>query len=394
MKKKTRIWIIVVAVVVAAVIAIAVLSRPKAAVVVSEETCTPGTIENTVTATGEIQPVYKVEVGTQVSGIVEKMYVDYNSEVKKGQLLAELDKSLLQEQVKQAQANLSTTQSSKALAQKNYDRVKALYEKKAATQEEYDQAETSLEQAKNQLITAQSDYERARTNLKYAEIYSPIDGVILSKAVEEGQTVASSFSTPTLFTIAKNLTDMQLEAKVDEADIGQVKEGQQVRFSVDAFPSDLFYGTVRQIRLVPTVTSNVVTYTVIIDAPNDDGRLYPGMTANITIVTQQQQGLIIPLEAVKYTVDPPTEAMIAKEGYMVERLKGNPDATTIFHLDGKTIAQQEIATGINDGANIIVERGLQAGDKVVLSVKRERMGKGNKEEGGFRMGPPERKRRE
>lgn len=394
MKKKTRNWIIIVAIVVVAVVVFAMLSRPKETIVISEEPCTEGTIENTVTATGEIQPVYKVEVGTQVSGIVEKMYVDYNSEVKKGQLLAELDKSLLQEQVKQAQANLSTTQSSKALAQKNYDRVKKLYEQKAATQEEYDQAETSLEQAKNQLITAQSDYERARTNLKYAEIYSPIDGVILSKAVEEGQTVASSFSTPTLFTIAKNLTDMQLEAKVDEADIGQVKEGQQVRFSVDAFPSDLFNGTVRQIRLVPTVTSNVVTYTVIIDAPNDDGRLYPGMTANITIVTQQQQGLIIPFEAVKYTVDPPTETMIAKEGYTVERMKGNPDATTVFRLDGKTVAQQEIATGINDGANIIVESGLKAGDKVVLSIKRERVGKGNKEEGGFRMGPPERKRRE
>ena len=394
MKKKTRTWIIVVAAIVAAAVVFVLLSRPKETIVINEEPCTTGTIENTVTATGEIQPVYKVEVGTQVSGIVEKMYVDYNSEVKKGQLLAELDKSLLQEQVKQAQANLRTTQSSKTLAQKNYDRVKSLYEKKAATQEEYDQAETSLEQAKNQLITAQSDYERARTNLKYAEIYSPIDGVILSKAVEEGQTVASSFSTPTLFTIAKNLTDMQLEAKVDEADIGQVKEGQQVRFSVDAFPSDLFNGTVRQIRLVPTVTNNVVTYTVIIDAPNDDGRLYPGMTANITIVTRQQEGLVIPLEAVKYTIDPPTEAMIGKEGYKVERLQGKPDATMIFQLEGNILSQHEIATGINDGANIIVESGLTAGDKVVLSVSRERVGKKSKEEGGFRMGPPERKRRE
>ena len=287
MKKKTRIWIIILAVVVIAVAVAAALNKPKEVTMVASEPVTKGSIENTVTATGEIQPVYKVEVGTQVSGIVEKMYVDYNSEVKKGQLLAELDKSLLQEQVKQARANLSTAQSSKALAQKNYDRVKKLYEQKAATQEEYDQAETNLEQAKNQLTTAQSSYDRSLTDLKYAEIYSPIDGVILSKAVEEGQTVASSFSTPTLFTIAKNLTDMQLEAKVDEADIGQVKEGQKVRFTVDAFPSDEFSGTVRQIRLVPTVTSNVVTYTVIIDAPNDDGRLYPGMTANITIVTQQ-----------------------------------------------------------------------------------------------------------
>jgi len=391
MKKKTRIWIIVVAVLVVGVVLLAVLNKPKEVTVFNEEECTEGSIETTVTATGEIQPVYKVEVGTQVSGIVEKMYVDYNSEVKKGQLLAELDKSLLLEQVKQARANLSTAQSSKALAQKSYDRVKKLYEQKAATQEEYDQAETNLEQAKNQLTTAQSSYDRSITDLKYAEIYSPIDGVILSKAVEEGQTVAASFSTPTLFTIAKNLTDMQLEAKVDEADIGQVKEGQPVRFSVDAFPGDEFSGTVRQIRLVPTVTSNVVTYTVIIDAPNDDGRLYPGMTANITIITQQQKGLVIPLEAVKYSIDKTTEDMLAKEGYTVSaEPKGQ---TTVYRLDGKTLTQLGIATGINDGANVIVESGLNAGDKVVLSVSRERVGK-EKDEGGFRMGPPERKHRE
>ncbi len=398
MKKKTRIWIIILAVVVIAVAVASALNKPKEVTMVASEPVTKGSIENTVTATGEIQPVYKVEVGTQVSGIVEKMYVDYNSEVKKGQLLAELDKSLLQEQVKQARANLSTAQSSKALAQKNYDRVKKLYEQKAATQEEYDQAETNLEQAKNQLTTAQSSYDRSLTDLKYAEIYSPIDGVILSKAVEEGQTVASSFSTPTLFTIAKNLTDMQLEAKVDEADIGQVKEGQPVRFSVDAFPSDEFSGTVRQIRLVPTVTSNVVTYTVIIDAPNDDGRLYPGMTANITIVTQQQEGLIVPLEAVRYSIDPKTESIILNEGYAIEtldtlRAEPKQDAAEIYCINGKTISQRTIATGINDGANVIVESGLEAGDKVVLSISRERMGK-EKEEGGFRMGPPERKRRE
>lgn len=391
MKKKTRIWIIIGAVVVATVVVASILGKPKEVTVVDTETCTKGMIETTVTATGEIQPVYKVEVGTQVSGIVEKMYVDYNSEVKKGQLLAELDKSLLLEQVKQAKANLSTMQSNKALAQKNYDRIKKLYEQKAATQEEYDQAETNLEQAKNQLTTAQSDYDRSLTNLKYAEIYSPIDGVILSKAVEEGQTVASSFSTPTLFTIAKNLTDMQLEAKVDEADIGQVQEGQQVRFSVDAFPGETFNGSVRQIRLVPTVTSNVVTYTVIIDAPNDDGRLYPGMTANITIVTKQQQGLIIPLEAIQYSIDPATEALAAKEGYTIQRNEGEQQT---FVLEGKKLVQQPLTLGIDDGANVIVENGLSDGDKVVLSITRERMTNDKEESGGFHMGPPERKRRE
>ena len=395
MKKKTRIWLIVIAIVIVAAAAVVLLTRPKETVVISEEPCTLGNIENTVTATGEIQPVYKVEVGTQVSGIVEKMYVDYNSEVKKGQLLAELDKSLLNEQVKQAQATLNTSTSNRNLAKKNFDRVKSLYEKKAATQEEYDQAETNLEQAKNQLITAQSDYERARTNLKYAEIYSPIDGVILSKAVEEGQTVASSFSTPTLFTIAKNLTDMQVEANVDEADIGLVKEGQPVRFTVDAFPADIFSGTVKQIRLEPTVTSNVVTYTVIIDAPNPDGKLYPGMTANITIVCESESGVLIPMEALSLEIAPDMEQFLQEKGYAVERLKGGETTNTAYILDGKTLRQINVTTGLSDGANIMVKEGLQEHESVVRNVSRE-ISKGKDRSSAknpMQMGPPEHKKR-
>ena len=390
LKKKTKIWIIIAAVVVVFIIIMSLLSHKKMMLVVDSDPCQTGNIENTVTATGEIQPVYKVEVGTQVSGIVEKMYVDYNSQVKKGQLLAELDKSLLLEQVKQAQATLSTSTSNKQLAQKSFDRVKALYEQKAATQEEYDQAEANLEQAKNQYITAQSDYGRARTNLKYAEIYSPIDGVILSKAVEEGQTVASSFNTPTLFTIAKNLTDMQLEANVDEADIGQVKTGQKVTFTVDAFPGETFEGSVRQIRLVPTVTSNVMNYTVIIDAPNNDGKLYPGMTANITILVQEEEGLVIPLEATQYNIDGMTMEMLRKQGYTVE---GKADASDgVWVVNGKTIKRCGLTLGINDGANVIVTSGLKEGDRVVRNVSLKEEGK---EDGpSERMGPPERKKRE
>ena len=393
MKKKRTIWIIVGAVAVVAIVALSLLTRKKEYAVVNHERCTEGSIENTVTATGEIQPVYKVEVGTQVSGIVEKMYVDYNSTVTKGQLLAELDKSLLQEQVKQTQANLNTTTSNRLLAQKNYDRVKTLYEKKAATQEEYDQAETSLEQAKNQQITAQSDYERARTNLKYAEIYSPIDGVILSKAVEEGQTVASSFSTPTLFTIAKNLTDMQLEAKVDEADIGQVKVGQQVRFTVDAFPGETFQGTVRQIRLVPTVTSNVVTYTVIIDASNESGKLYPGMTANITILVEMEQGVVVPLEATKYVITPDLLPLLQKQSYTVNDGETGGTASVLL-LKGKNIERRKVELGINDGANVHIISGLEAGDEVVRSIERssEKVDD-NGQTSALHMGPPQPKKR-
>ena len=395
MKKKTRIWLIVIAIVIVAAVILALLARPKEVAVINEEPCVVGTIENTVTATGEIQPVYKVEVGTQVSGIVEKLYVDYNSTVTKGQLLAELDKSLLQEQVKQAQASLSTTTSNRNLAQKNFDRIKTLYEKKAATQEEYDQAETNLEQAKNQLITAQSDYDRARTNLKYAEIYSPIDGVILSKAVEEGQTVASSFSTPTLFTIAKNLTDMQVEADVDEADIGLVKTGQRVRFTVDAFPADVFSGTVRQIRLEPTVTSNVVTYTVIIDAPNDEGKLYPGMTANITIISESESGVLIPMESLSLSIDPEMAEFLTDKGYTVEQLPDGDYSNTAFILAGKTLKQISITTGLSDGANVMVKEGLTEKDRVVRSVSRQKQQKQQRAsaDNPLQMGPPERKKR-
>lgn len=395
MKKKKKIWLILSgAILVVVVLLIVLMSGGKEIAVINADPCATGSIENTVTATGEIQPVYKVEVGTQVSGQVEKLYVDYNSEVKKGQLLAELDKSLLLEQVKQAQATLSTSTSNKTLAQKNYDRVKALYEQKAATQEEYDQAETSLEQAKNQLITAQSDYDRARTNLKYAEIYSPIDGVILSKSVEEGQTVASSFSTPTLFTIAKNLTDMQVEADVDEADIGLVKEGQNVRFTVDAFPADVFSGIVKQIRLEPTVTSNVVTYTVIIDAPNEEGKLYPGMTANITILVERQQGLLVPLEATLLEIAPEMADFLKEQGYTLQ----NDDpagSASVYVIEGKSICRKAVTTGLSDGANVIATTGLNEGERVVRSVSREQAKSKERAsaDNPLQMGPPERKKR-
>ena len=412
-KKKKWIWIAVAAVVLAFVIIKIATGGGKYVVNVNTADAEKGKIENTITATGEIQPVYKVTVGTQVSGIVEKLYVDYNSVVKKGDLLAELDKSNLREQLKQSKANLSTAQSSKELAQKNFDRISRLYQNKAATQEEYDQAESSLQQAKNQLISAQSNYENAMTNLKYAEIYSPIDGVILNKEVEEGQTVAASFSTPTLFTIANNMTEMQVEANIDEADIGQVKEGQPVTFTVDAFPNDVFTGSVQQLRLNPTVTSNVVTYKVIIAARNDDNKLYPGMTANVSIVVSEQEGVLAPLEATYFELTSDISKMLKKEGYTLPETpegfsspKGMPKdmpkdlpegfeppsgktpdgmsgATqkgpsadgkkTLYVVTDKTVALRQVTTGMDDGANVVVTEGLAEGEKVLLSVSREKV---------------------
>ena len=432
-KKKKWIWIAA-AVVLVAVIVIGSLSKGgKYVVNVNSSESEKGKIETTITATGEIQPVYKVTVGTQVSGIVEKLYVDYNSTVKKGDLLAELDKSNLREQVKQSKANLSTAQSSKDLAQKNFDRIKRLYENKAATQEEYDQSESTLLQAKNQLISAQSNYENAVTNLKYAEIYSPIDGVILNKEVEEGQTVAASFSTPTLFTIANNLTEMQVEANIDEADIGQVKEGQRVVFTVDAFPEDKFTGTVQQLRLNPTVTSNVVTYKVIIAAPNEDNKLYPGMTANVSIVVNEQEGVLVPLEATYFELTPDICKMLKKEGYTLPEMpegfaapknmpkgfkppkdmpkdmpkempKDMPDGMsgatntqgsadgkkTVVVLKDKTLSLREVKTGLSDGANVVVSEGLAEGETVVLSASREKLN--TKKAKSLFEGPERRKR--
>lgn len=391
------------------IVLMAIGGKGKYVVNVNTATAEQGSVEHTITATGEIQPVYKVTVGTQVSGIVEKLYVDYNSQVKKGQLLAELDKSNLREQVKQCKASLSTAQSNKDLAQKSFDRVAKLYAGKAATQEEFDQAESSLQQAKNQLLSAKSNYESAVTNLGYATIYSPIDGVVLNKEVEEGQTVAASFSTPTMFTIAKNLTEMQVEANIDEADIGQVHEGQKVTFTVDAFPGEVFNGTVNQLRLNPTVTSNVVTYKVIIAANNDEGKLYPGMTASVSIAVNNEEGVTVPLEATYFELTADYVKMLAKEGYKVpmeamssmkkgmmlgntteEKPSPKKGKTELMVVKGKEITQREVKIGMDDGANVIVKEGLELGEQVLLSVSKEKVG--GREAKSMFQGPQRRKR--
>src|SRR5574344_841451 len=237
-------------------------------------------IENTVTATGTIEPVTSVTVGTQVSGIVSKLYVDYNSIVKKGQVIAELDKTNLISELNTAKANLASFQSPLNYQHANYKRYQALYKKGLVSADAFESAELAYKQAKEQVATAKESVKKAQTNLGYATITSPIDGVVLSKAVEEGQTVAASFSTPELFNIAQDLTNMQVVADVDEAAIGDVKEGERVSFTVDAYPNDTFDGTVTQVRQEATTTNNVVTYEVVISAPNADLKLKPGLTAN------------------------------------------------------------------------------------------------------------------
>ena len=244
-----------------------------------------GNISTTVTATGTIEPVTSVEVGTQVSGIVAKIYVDYNSEVKAGQVIAELDRTNLLSTLESQRANLTSAQSAYAYQKANYERYKTLYDKGLISANDFEQARLSYVQDEQQVTTARQSVKRAETDLGYATITSPINGVVLDKAVEEGQTVAASFSTPTLFTIAQDLTDMRVIADIDEADIGEVKEGQRVSFTVDAFPNDTFQGQVTQVRQQATTESNVVTYEVVISAPNADLKLKPGLTANVTIYT-------------------------------------------------------------------------------------------------------------
>ena len=387
MKKKIIIGLVIV---VAALIAIKVLTGNGKELKMNTTTVKEETVELVVTATGYVQPVDKVEVGTQVSGVIERIYVDFNSQVKRGQLLAELDKSTLLENLKKSQASVSSAESDLDFAQKNYDRVQQLYDAKAATQTSYEDATNRLTQAKTSLTNAKANLQQAQVNLGYAEIYSPIDGVILDRAVEQGQTVAASFNTPTLFTIANDLKRMKVEAAVDEADIGQVRLGQAVRFTVDAYPDDVFAGTVQQIRLQPTVTSNVVTYTVIIEAPNPDEKLFPGMTASITVIVKSEKGAVVPVSAFNFTPSPEVMEKLniqsSQEEVKPEKPAGqgtHPQHTgsqreapksVWVKTDGKAI-HNELETGLNDGVFVIVNKGVNVGDTIILSASLEKKSK-------------------
>lgn len=364
-KKKIAIWCSAAAVVIVAAIFIATKDRSQ--VSFNTSVVGNGEIEITVMATGYIQPVEEVEVGTQVSGEIEKIYVDYNSHVTAGQLLAELDQSTLNEQLIQANASMNSAKSALLLAEQNYNRTKKLHDAKAATDVEMEEAVNQLTQAQMTYDDAKSIANQAKVNLEYAYIYSPIDGIVLDRAVSVGQTVASSFETPTLFTIAKDLTKMQVEADVDEADIGMVKVGQKAEFTVDAYSDEVFEGIVQQVRMQPTTTSNVVTYTVIIEAPNPEEKLFPGMTANITIMIQSDSGLSVPVEAVNYVM---TQEVAEKTGYEgpLSLAEEGKSGKSVWVLKNDSVELRPITTGIGDGIDFIVKSGLDEGDVVILSA--------------------------
>ena len=317
-------------------------------------------IHTSITATGTIEPVTSVTVGTQVSGIVSKLYVDYNSIVKKGQVIAELDKTNLTSELKTAQANLSSAQSTLNYETTNYNRYKTLYEKGLVSADDYENARLSYDKARQQVATSRESVQKAQTNLSYATITSPIDGVVLSKSVEEGQTVAASFNTPELFTIAKDLTDMRVIADIDEADIGGVKEGQRVTFTVDAFPDDKFEGRVTQVRQEATTTSNVVTYEVVISAPNADLKLKPGLTANVTIFTLEKNDILaVPSKALRFM---PNEAILQK-GQTIEDTEA---PTKVWTLEGNTFKAHKVETGTTNGMLTEIVSGISEGTEVLV----------------------------
>lgn len=322
-----------------------------------------------VSATGTVEPVTKVDVGTQVSGIVDKIYVDYNSVVKKGQLIAEMDKITLQAELESQEAQLANAKAEYDYQQKNYTRNKVLFEKELISDSDYETATYNYEKAKSAYEKSQADIIKVRRNLGYAVITSPIDGVVISREVEEGQTVAAGFETPTLFTIARDLTEMQVIADVDEADIGQVVEGQRVTFSVDAYPNDVFEGVVTQVRLEATVESNVVTYEVVISAPNPDLKLKPGLTATVLIYTlEKENALTIPPKALRFVPD----ATVAEANgitLMPIHIDNPALQKTVWVKDGQTLEEKEVQTGTSTTSLTEVLGGLTEGQEIVTGME-------------------------
>lgn len=360
-KKKT---LVIVAVAAIAALAVWLLSDSKKEEKITFDTAAvaPANIMNSITATGTIEPVTSVTVGTQVSGIVSKLFVDYNSVVKKGQVIAELDKTNLMSQLNTAKTQLATAQSQLNYQTANYKRYKTLFEKGLVAADDFDNAKLSYTQAKEQVVSAKEEVQRAQTNLGYATITSPIDGVVLSKSVEEGQTVAASFSTPELFTIAQDLTNMQVVANVDEADIGDVKEGERVSFTVDAYPDDTFEGEVKQVRQEATTSNNVVTYEVVISAPNADLKLKPGLTANVTIYTAERKGVLsVPSKALRFT---PQKETVGK----MKIVDAANAKNKVWTIEGNSIVAHKVNIGMTDGTNTQIVGGIAEGTKVVTGL--------------------------
>ena len=361
MKKGMKTGIVLLLVAVAVVAAFRLLrkdSKPKTAY--NSATVRRGTLVHSVTATGTIEPIIQVEVGTQVSGIIDRIYVDYNSIVKKGEVIAEIDRSTLEAELESSTATLESNKTEYEYQEKNFARIKGLHDKGMVSDTDFETAEYNYNKAKSAYDKSKADMFKVRQNLGYATITAPIDGVVIGREVEEGQTVAASFETPTLFTIANDLSRMRVIADVDEADIGGVVEGQQATFTVDAFPEDVFKGSVTQVRLQPTTESNVVTYEVVVDAPNPDLKLKPGLTANLTIYTMQKDSvLLVPLKALRFQPENAPEPVADS---------ANPRARVLWTQSPQGLQPVNVTTGDNDGIFAEITGDIKEGDKVVTGV--------------------------
>ncbi|WP_302282487.1 efflux RND transporter periplasmic adaptor subunit [Alistipes putredinis] len=389
MKKRN---LLIAAGVVAAGVCIWLIARPSKGPKVLLETAPIShiTIRNSVTATGTVEPVTQVEVGTQVSGIIDKLYADYNDQVKAGQLIAEMDKVTLQAELESAQAQLASSKTEYEYQTKNYARTKTLHEKQLVSDAEYDQAFYLYETARNAYEQSQAAMVKVKRNLGYATITSPIDGVVISRAVEEGQTVAAGFETPTLFTIANDLTQMQVVADVDEADIGQVADGQRVQFSVDAYPDDTFEGTVLQVRLEATTESNVVTYEVVIDAPNPDLKLKPGLTANVTIFTlEKDDATAVPTKALRFV---PNAELLGELGLTIDQTEQQaaPGSRELWVKEETTLRPRRVYAGAASGDMTEITEGLTGSEEIVtgLVTAKPREEAAAIERSPFMPGPP------
>ena len=350
-------------------------------------TVEPTTMSETVTATGTMESVTSVDVGTQVTGIIDKLHADFNDRVTKGQLLAELEKTTLDAELKSSDANVQSAKSTYDYTRTNYERDKKLHDEKLISDYEYQTSLHDYEVAKLNYEKAQVDRVRAAKNLNYAEIYSPIDGVIISREVEVGQTVVSSMNVANLYVIA-DLDNMQVVGNVDEADIGKVKEGQHVTFTVDAYTDDVFEGRVTQVRLNPTTTSNVVTYEVIVSAANPDHKLIPGMTANLTIYTLELNDIIaVPLKALRFQPEPTDND--DKNGPGIVALQ-QAAKNKVWVLRDNKLIETAVELGVNNGINQQILSGLSKGDKVALQyVAPSQQQKGEKaQENPFMPKPP------
>lgn len=413
MKRKT-IFIIITSVIVIAATSFFLL-KPKRVnadeIEIETGFISKGRISNSVTATGTLEAITTVDVGTQVSGIIENLYVDFNSYVKQGQLLARLDTTNLAAAVEQTLATVNSAKAEMDYQKANFVRLDPLYKKQLVSQATYDEVVYNLNRTKASYKNALAQHRKNLINLDFALIHSPIDGIVLSRAVEEGQTVASNFETPTLFTIANDLTQMQVEANVDEADIGQVKQGQRVEFTVDAYPNQTFEGEITEVRLEPTVTNNVVTYTIIIAAPNPDYKLMPGMTAETNIyVIEKTDILVAPSKAARFMPEP--ELLMAymgdnappkregrpegnrPEGQRPEMGEGEHERQMLWVKRDSVIMPVPVKLGMDDDINIEIIEGLNEGDEVILKMEEKVEVVEKKASSGnpFMPTPPQRRR--